>query len=171
MWTRLLVPHDFSECGRCALDVALELAERNGGALTLFHVSPLPPNLPAEARVTPPGASSAVSVAELVTAGARQELEAIAAPLRARGLSVATRAIASSARDPSAEILQAADELRADVIVLGTHGRDGLAHLFLGSVAEKVIRGARVPVVSVRFAGPEPTPTAEEAMAEDELNG
>jgi len=52
--------------------------------------------------------------------------------------------------DPATEILAAADELKVSMIVMGTHGRQGLAHLILGSVAERVLRKSNVPVLSVR---------------------
>ena len=52
--------------------------------------------------------------------------------------------------DPSVEILEAAKESGATMIVMGTHGRSGLAHLFLGSVAEKVVRKSPIPVLTVR---------------------
>ena len=52
--------------------------------------------------------------------------------------------------DPSREIIRAAADLGADLIVLGTHGRTGVAHLLIGSVAEKVVRKSPVPVLTVR---------------------
>lgn len=171
MWKRLLVPHDFSMCAARALDVAVELAVDGGAQLTLLHVSSLPPNVPRDAMVTPPGASAAVRADVLTTAGARRELEAIAAPLSARGLSVRTLAIATEAGDASTWILRVAEEIEVDAIVLGTHGRKGLSHLLLGSVAEKVVRGARVPVVTVRSVAPEAKPTREESLVEDEVTG
>lgn len=119
--------------------------------------------------VTPPGATTPVRVDELTTSGARRELEAIAAPLAARGLSVRTLAIATESGDASTWILRVADETGADAIIVGTHGRKGLSHLLLGSIAEKVIRSARVPVVTVRSTTPEATPTREESLAEDEV--
>lgn len=171
MWKRFLIPHDFSECAQRALDVAVELAATDGGEITLLHISPLPPNLARDAMVTPPGARAPVRIDELTTAGARRQLDAIAAPLVARGGLVRTQAIAIESGDASIGILEAADELGADVIVLGTHGRTGLAHLLLGSIAEKVIRSARVPVVTVRSATTEAASTREESMAEDEVTG
>lgn len=171
MWKRLLVPHDFSECARRALDVAVELATGRGAEVLLFHVSPLPPNLPPDAKILSSGAGEPVRVDDFVTGGARRALDAIAGPLQARGLVVRTLARAGEPRDPSRGILRVAEEEGVDVIVIGTHGRKGLAHLLLGSVAEKVIREANVPVVTVRTSAPEPTPTREESIAEDELAG
>jgi nucleotide-binding universal stress UspA family protein len=79
-----------------------------------------------------------------------------------------TKAITGEIAD---EILAAAQDLEADVLVVGTHGRTGLAHLVLGSIAEKVVRRAAVPVVTVRSLSPEAEPTKEERDAEDELTG
>lgn len=171
MWKRLLVPHDFSPCSAHALDVATTLAEPGQAELTLLHVSPLPPNLPADARVAAADGTTLLSIDELLTSGARRQLAAIAAPLKARGLRVQTLARVTEPGSPADAILHIARELESDLIVLGTHGRTGLAHLLLGSVAEKVIRGAHVPVLSVRSADAEPRQTLEESLAEDELVG
>jgi nucleotide-binding universal stress UspA family protein len=172
MWKRLLVPHDFSRCAGRALDVAVGLAEQGGGQILLGHVSPLPPNLPPDAKVIAPGESATpVSVEEMLVLGAYRELVAIAMPLEERGLSVLSFARVTESGSPAAAILRMAEEFDADVIVLGTHGRTGFAHLLLGSVAEQIVRRARVPVVSVRFRDEAFHPTREEALAEDELAG
>jgi nucleotide-binding universal stress UspA family protein len=67
--------------------------------------------------------------------------------------------------------LRAARELRSDLIVVGTHGRTGLSHFWLGSVAETLVRLAPVPVLTLRSESPEAEPTREERQAEDELSG
>jgi len=172
MWKRLLVPHDFSRCAAGALDLAIGLAEQGGGQILLVHVSPLPPNLPPDAQVFAPGGSATpVSVDEMMVLGAYRELVAIAMPLEERGLSVLSFARLTESGSPAATILRMAEELDADVIVLGTHGRTGFTHLLLGSVAEQIIRRARVPVVTVRSQDETSHPTREEALAEDELAG
>lgn len=171
MWKRILVPHDWSECAERALEVAGELALQSQGQLILLHVSPLPPNLPHEAKVSDRDGAR-VSVDELLTSGALRDLESLAAPLKARGLTVRTCARAAEPGSPAPSILRVAEELEADVIVLGTHGRTGLSHLLSGSVAETVIRGASIPVVTVRSREQEePHLTSAEAAAEDELAG
>ncbi len=170
MWKRLLVPHDFSACAAAAVELAKSLAKSNGASIELLHVSQLPPNLPPETRVTPDGTAS-MSIAELTTRAAHQKLEEIATPLRAAGVDTRALAIATASRDVAAEILHVAQERGFDGIVIGTHGRAGLAHLLLGSVAEKVIRGARVPVVTIRSSTRESEPTNEEQIAEDEVSG
>lgn len=171
MWKRLLVPHDFSECAAHALGEAVALAKVHGSSLVLLHVSPLPPNLSADALITPPGEREAVRVAEYTTRGATKDLEAIAAPLRRKGLDLGTRAIVAPSGDVAGEICNVAKEIGAEAIVVGTHGRTGLSHLLLGSVAEKIVRRATIPVVTVRMAAPEARPTREESVAEDETAG
>ena len=111
------------------------------------------------------------SVDDMLTRGALRDLASVAAPLKARGLSVETLARATEPGGPAGAILRIAEELESEVIVLGTRGRSGLAHLLLGSVAEKIVRGASIPVVTVRSSDEEPHLTGEESAAEDELAG
>ena len=149
MWKKLLVPHDFSPCAERALRTAAGLAKVHGASLALVHVSNLPENLPP-------------------THGARERLEEIAAPLRREGFSVATFAVTGKVTE---QIVTLARHVEADALVVGTHGRRGLSHLLLGSVAESLVRVATVPVVCVRTSAPDAAPTREESAAEDELSG
>lgn len=171
MWKHLLVPLDFSGCATRALEIAVGLATRESASLTLIHVSPLPPNLPPDALVTPPGAAEPIRIGEYTTRTSREQLQSIATPLRERGLDVRTLARAATSGDVAGEVLRAASEAGADVIVMGTHGRTGLSHLLLGSIAEKVIRRAAIPVITVRSVDARTEPTREERVAEDELAG
>lgn len=86
------------------------------------------------------------------------ELAKIAAPLQAEGLHVEVRAVVGRAID----VILAASE-SADAIVMGTHGRAGLARFFLGSVAEPIVRRASVPVITV--GGPTSSPATAPADA------
>jgi nucleotide-binding universal stress UspA family protein len=168
MWKKLLVPHDFSPCAERALGTAVELARVHGSELALVHVSELPANLPCDALVTPKNEVGSVRVDEYMTDSARQRLDAIAEPLRLAGLAVSTLAVTG---DVARQILELARKVDADALVVGTHGRMGLSHLLLGSVAEKVVRGASVPVVCVRTPAREAARTNEESNVEDELSG
>ena len=168
MWKKLLVPHDFSPCAARALGLAVDLARVHGAELVLVHVSELPANLVPEALVIPPGTDTAVRVDDPTLRGAREQLELIAEPLRREGIAVRTLAMIG---EIAREILTAAKTVGADVLVVGTHGRTGLSHLFLGSVAEKLVRYASFPVVTVRSQAPEATLTREESTAQDELAG
>jgi universal stress protein A len=171
MWKHLLVPVDFSECAARARGLAEAIAEREHATLTLVHVSPLPPNLAPDVLVTPPGGTEPLRIDEFTTRGARSRLDAMASPLRERGLDVRTLAVAAASGDVAEELLLVIATTRADAVVVGTHGRTGLSHLLLGSVAEKIIRHAVVPVITIRAPSPEAQPTREERVAEDELAG
>ncbi|MFM1769063.1 MAG: hypothetical protein RJA22_1592 [Verrucomicrobiota bacterium] len=137
---RILVPVDFSDCSRKALRYALPFAKEFEASIILLHVV---------APFLPPAEMSLVDVADLelrMRESATRELAALRA-------SVAKQAPVETALRlgrPDTEILHAARELDADVIVLSTHGRTGLAHMFLGSTAEQVVRRAPCPVFIVR---------------------
>jgi nucleotide-binding universal stress UspA family protein len=168
MWKNILVPHDFSPCADRALRLAVELARFCGAEIALLHVSDLPGDLTEDVVVEPPGEGSALVLADYATRGALRRLDVIAEPLRREGLAVLTKAVTGTFAD---EILAAAQELATDVLVVGTHGRTGLSHLWLGSVAEELVRRAPIPVLTVRFPSAEAEPTTEERDAEDELTG
>jgi len=168
MWNRILVPHDFSPCAERALGLATQLAQLRRAEIALLHVSNLPENMSEETFVEPASAGVAMSVGAFTTRGALARLEEIAVPLRTLGLSVATKAVTGDVAD---EILEAARAMKSEVLVVGTHGRTGLSHLLLGSVAERLVRRASVPVITVRSESPEAQLTAEERAAEDELDG
>ena len=168
MWEKILVPLDFSPCAERAVLVAGELARAHGATLLFLHVFDVPPNMPPEALVTPPGVELAVRADDYAALGAEHRLEEFAAPLRLEGISVRT---AARAGDVVGEILAAAQAFGAQAMVVGTHGRSGLSHLLLGSVAEKLVRLATVPVVTVRSIAPDAEPTREESFVEDELAG
>lgn len=141
-FTRILVPTDFSSGSEQAWAVARQLAGRLGAEIVLLHVLI---ELPLFAG------SLTMEHARDVFDAARRWAEnmlgewtakAVASGLRARWV-VATGV-------PHAEIAAAATRERADLIVLGTHGRGGLDRALLGSVADRVIRLAPCPVLSVR---------------------
>lgn len=168
MWKKLLVPHDFSPCAERALHLATELARLHHAEIALLHVSELPANLSRDSLVQPARAGAAVTADSFTTQGALKLLDELAKPLRAGGLSVVTRAVTGDITD---EILDAVKAMKSDVLVVGTHGRSGLAHLLSGSVAEKIVRRASVPVITVRTESPEAQPTPEERALKDELDG
>ena len=141
----IVVPTDFSETSHAALDLAGTLAERAGPAeVVLAHARFVPRELEAIALRGP----SAV-FAELERA-AKGELDALVAELGDAG--VRARAISREGR-PDEVIVSIARDESADLIVMGTHGRRGVSHLFLGSVAERVLRLAPCPVATVGAAG------------------
>lgn len=166
-----MVAHDFSLCADAALSVAAGLARRFDATIILVHVSPMPPNLPKDAMVAAPGLAQPLPIEEALTTGAYRSLAAVGAPIRASGIAVETIARVTATESPAKGLLDLANEVHPDVIVLGTHGRTGIAHLLVGSVAEKIVRGAQVPVITVRATDNQTHQTREESAAEDELEG
>jgi universal stress protein A len=124
---RLLVPFDFSADARAALELAVELAPRLAAELHLVHV------------FTP-------------TAKGRREIEralaGVANGIRGAGSTVDASLVKS--RSVADGILQRASELRAAVILMGTHGWTAPRHAVLGSVAERVLRNAECAVLTIR---------------------
>ena len=135
MYTRILVPTDFSPQAEAALARARVLAAQSGAALHVLHVLE---NAFLRAVVGDPQA---------IAAAAQRRLdEQLTADDRARG-AVASLEISD---EPAKEIVQYAREADIGLIVIGTHGRTGLAHALLGSVAEQVVRTAPCSVLTVR---------------------
>lgn len=142
-WKKILCPVDFSDASRSALEVASELARRFDGEVTVFHAYPLPGYTLPEGTVLPATGMLQELAEQTEALLQRWKAEAIAdgAPRVSSGKSVG---------EPAAEIVAAAEDGKYDAIVVGTHGRTGLAHVLLGSVAERVVRRAPMPVVTVR---------------------
>ena len=144
-FTGILVPTDFSELSGVALEFGQELAERCGASLHLLHVIEDPfvaGAIPSEVYVPDVPALRASLVTE-----AEAQLASLV-PDRVRdALRVTTEVLVGNA---ASAICEAAAATPCDLIVMGTHGRTGVAHLFLGSVAEKVVRTAPCPVLTIR---------------------
>lgn len=143
----IVVPHDFSEFAEAALDVAQELATALGANLYLLHV--LPP--PAYAYGSELYAGGPIENPPEDRTGLREatrdRLEAIAKQHSSPTLSIQSHVAEGSKIADTID--HEAARLVADLIVMGTHGRTGLAHLLLGSVAESTLRHAPCPVVTV----------------------
>lgn len=169
MFRTLLVPTDFSSCADEALRLAEELARVHGSRLVLLHACEIGAGISPSTYVFPTGRREPVTVEAYVRAEALEKLEERAASLRARGIEAAVEVVLGEAGEAIVEI----GDARADAIVMATHGRRGLSHVLLGSVAERVVRRSAVPVVTFRAKGggelPERTP-AERAV-DDETVG
>lgn len=141
---RILAPIDFSDCSDKALAYAAELADRLKAALTVVYVVP-------DLSVALPDAMMPVPVAapdmDEILATARESVAKVIADKNLARLNATSDVRVGSAAE---EIAAAAAAAKADLVVIGTHGRGGLAHLLLGSVAEKVVRTAPCPVLTVR---------------------
>jgi nucleotide-binding universal stress UspA family protein len=144
----ILVPTDFSEHAEHAFQWAVGLAASWNAKIMLFHAAPL------FSHIGYPESMYLVDFAKLETdliADAERRLGELAAKKGANGVTVATRAVLG---EPVWEICQAAESEHADLIVMGSHGRTGLAHVLLGSVAERVARHAPCPVLIARRPRP-----------------
>ena len=141
---RILAPTDFSDDSTRAVWYAAELAEKFAAELVLLHVvQDTTLVLPDAVMPTPVAAPDL----DEMTAADRSGLARVVADLNLGRLNPKTEVRVGT---PAAEIDAAAKDLKADLICVSTHGRTGLAHLLLGSVAEKILRHAPCPVLVVR---------------------
>ena len=139
---RILVPLDFSENTPALLDWAEHLAEEHGSRVILLHAYHLPVEFQQlEGAYLPPDFWASVR------GDAEQQLSRHAERLRARGLEVEMVVCEGYA---ATAIVEEAARRDADLIVIGTHGRSGLKHLLLGSIAERVVQKAPCPVLTVK---------------------
>ena len=136
---RILVPTDFTEASERALDWAVELAARLGASLTVMHAYEIP-------IIGVPDGSliASADVAARLSEAARTALEAVVKRCEGRGAKIDSVLREGIAYE---EINAVAMAIDADVVVIGTHSRRGLARALLGSVAEKVVRTAKRPVL------------------------
>ncbi len=138
----ILCPVDFSEGSDYAAEYAVDLAATLGAKIELVHSYQLPMYaLPDGALMTGPDFAATLSD------NLQKELDQRAAKLGGRGVKIDTHLTEGVAHR---EIERLAQELGADMIIMGTHGRTGIQHMLLGSVAERTVRTASVPVLTVR---------------------
>ncbi|XXX75145.1 universal stress protein [Sorangium sp. So ce134] len=144
----LLLAHDFDETSERALDTAIELARKLSAKVVVAHVYSLPVYTFPEGSSLIPSAEDAARLAEAAQRSLDQVLE------RRRAVADVELSGVLRAGAPDEEICRLADEVGADMIVIGTHKRGAVARALLGSVAQRVVRAARVPVLTIR--GPQP---------------
>ncbi len=137
---RILIAVDGSPLSAHAADVGIELARSLGSNLALIHVVDPAPYVASESGIP---ATDIIAVAE-------QNGSRLLAEYRARATLQAPPMEFVRVGTPAAEIVDAATEWHADLIVIGSHGRGGVSRLLLGSVAEGVMRHAPCPVLVVR---------------------
>jgi nucleotide-binding universal stress UspA family protein len=143
---RILAPTDFSEPSKQAVAYAYELAERFGAKLLLLHVVELPA-YPVEIFLPAAGGTTLLDDLEQQ---ARIDLAQLRPEAEDGKVEVTCQVVVGT---PYYKILEVAAADKADVIVMATHGRTGLSHLVMGSVAERVVRMAPCPVLTIRPTG------------------
>jgi nucleotide-binding universal stress UspA family protein len=141
---RILHPTDFSRASGAAFARAVAMAKAERAELLLVHVLAPPVPIAGEGYISP-------KIYDDLEASARQygqkRLAALQAKARKVGVKATTLLLDGVAHE---QIARAAKRKKADVIVIGTHGRTGLAKFFLGSVASRVVAAAPCPVLTVR---------------------
>ena len=141
---RILCPIDFSDSADHAMRYAAALAETFSAELTLLHVvAPIVAALPGETALP----NTLQADLDELTDACRERMEKTVGALATSGLTVQHKVLNGV---PFIEIIRYAREAETDLIVMGTHGRTGLGHLLIGSVAERVVRKSPCPVLTVK---------------------
>jgi nucleotide-binding universal stress UspA family protein len=141
---KILVPHDFSDHADRALEVAADLARRYEASVSLLHVHE-PRLCAAPEAYLLYQSDELASVREIL----QKKLAALAQKLTAAGVMHADTWMRAGP-EPSQAIVSLATDSGYDLIVMATHGRRGISHALMGSVAEQVVRTATCPVLTVR---------------------
>ena len=143
----ILLPTDGSECSAKAMAYALSFARQYGGRVVALHV--IDQRWEEQTRVV--FAEVGQDLTQKIRNGyeeeARRILREVTDAASKVGVPVESKVLTGI---PSEDIVRFAQQLPADIIIMGTHGRAGMSHLLLGSVAEKVVRRAPCPVLTVR---------------------
>lgn len=150
----ILVPTDFSEYANDALDYAIELAKTLQARLTLLHIIQLTPMTMGDMY-----GSSLEAYLEAMENEAQKHMEALLNRVHQEGLEGETAIVQGV---PFQLIVDMAGSQDVDLIVMGTHGRTGLTHVLMGSVAERVVRLSPCPVLVTRG---NPDKTGSQAIA------
>jgi len=145
-WKRICCPIDFSEPARVALRAAVDLCGFFGAELTLFHSYQLP-------GYTLPEGSVVASPKMLQELADQAEAHLAEWKAIAEGMGAKVVKTAKGVGEPALEVVEFAKEGKFDLLVVGTHGRTGLRHALLGSTAERVVRRALCPVLTVHPEG------------------
>ena len=149
MFERILIPLDGSKVGEAALPVIEGLMSRLSPEtkveVTLFRAVP-PTHWIAAGEIGAPVRYTEEEL-QIIKRTVTDYLDKAGEGLRGRGAIVKTMVAAGN---PAEEIIKATDEIKADMVAMSTHGRSGISRWAFGSVAAKVLRGANVPVLTVR---------------------
>jgi len=144
MTRRIVHPSDFSKASGGAFKKAIEMAKAQKAELMIVHVvSPVIP-VAGEGYISP---KTYEEIAASTRGSAQKQLDKLVAKAKQGGVRAKSFVLEGSAYE---EIVRFAKSKHANLLVLGTHGRSGLAKLFLGSVASRVVTAATCPVLTVR---------------------
>jgi nucleotide-binding universal stress UspA family protein len=144
--SHILCPVDFSSCSEHAAHYAIDFAANTGASVTLLHAWEVP------IYAVPDGAIAFDNeVLTRVESSMQTQLEDFARRIRRADVHLSTRVEQGA---PATVIPRVAGELGVDLVIVGTHGRTGLSHLLMGSVAERVVRTSHVPVLTVPLDRP-----------------
>jgi len=144
---KILFPTDFSDCAKTAQEYAWEMADQFQAELHVLNVL-------ADVMMMMPEPGSALSLPQNYLVDLKTEAEKALGKLFPEATKSGRKIVrALRMGNPFVEIVKYAEETEIDLIVVGTHGRGAFAHMLLGSVAEKVVRKANCPVLTVRPAG------------------
>lgn len=139
---KILVPVDFSEHSAQALEMAIDLAKTFGAGIHLLHCYQIQPY-----GISPYGIVLPETFDRDVREAAERRMDEWRAKAMLEGIEVG---VSLSSRFPSLEISETAAEIGADLIVMGTRGLSGIKHVLLGSVAERTLRLAPCPVLTLK---------------------
>jgi nucleotide-binding universal stress UspA family protein len=140
----ILVPTDFSPDAEAALERAIDFAKLFGARIHLLHSYYIAPQ-----AATPWSYSFPAGLIDEVRQDALRRIEELRDKVKARGVEASSEV---SSEPPSMSIISCAERQRADLIAMGTRGLTGVKHVLLGSVAERTIRLAPCPVLTVKAA-------------------
>jgi nucleotide-binding universal stress UspA family protein len=147
----IVVATDFSECSRLALREALAVAEASAGCVHLLHVSTLSPGLTGAEQVRDEATGKMTTMSAWL-------IERNDALLRAEILDAGSPRVPVDAHVRIGDVVRSTvafvEEVHADLLVVGTHGRTGWRHMVLGSVAERLVQVSPVPVLTAKSRVP-----------------
>jgi nucleotide-binding universal stress UspA family protein len=146
-WKTILVPHDFSASANHAAAIARDEAKVHNAAIMLLHVIDLPGAIKPDTVIVPDSTGAPINVKDFAVRQAEDHLADLTSRLQKDGAHVSAFIRVGN---PVEEINTFAAENAVDLIVMGTRGRGGLAHLLVGSVTERVVRTSKVPVLTIR---------------------
>lgn len=142
-WRKILVPTDFSTAAKWVFDDAIEAASKTGAEILILHVRMTHTSRPGQLRY--PADDSVYEYVE------KHELELLQRHVHRKNSDIATRLIVKTGAHPSQEIIDTAEEEGVDLVIMATHARHHLAHLFIGSTTLHLLGQCSIPVLAIRY--------------------